>query len=88
VKNKEKGDDAWRPKAANRPTNRPIPARGSAAVAVDKGPSITLVTLKRPPLAGPYAFSKIPVPVDNNPKIYLVRDPPPTWIFSSIEAGY
>jgi len=87
VKNKEKGDDAWRPKAANRPTNRPIPARGSAAVAVDKGPSITLVTLKRPPLAGPYAFSKIPVPVDNNPKIYLVRDPPPTWIFSSIEAG-
>jgi len=68
--------------------NRPIPPRGSAAVAVDKGPPITLVTLKRPPLAGPYAFSFIPAPVDNNPKIHILRNPPPTWIFSSVETEY
>ena len=88
VLQKKKGRGGLRPKAANRPVNRPIPPRGSAAVAVDKGPSITLVTLKRPPLAGPYAFSHIPAPVDNNPKIYLLRNPAPTWIFASVETEY
>lgn len=83
-----KGRGTSRPKAVNRPTNRPIPARGSATVPVDKGPSVALPTLIRPPLAGPYAFSRIPTPVDDNPKIYLIRDPPPTWIFSSAETGY
>lgn len=77
-----------RPKAVNRPTNRPIPARGSATVAVDKGPAVSLPNLIRPPLAGPYAFSRIPTPVDDNPKMYLLRDPPPTWIFTSVETGY
>lgn len=76
-----------RPTAVNRPLNRPIPPRGSATVAIDKGPAVTLKPLVRPPLAGPYAFSRIPTPVDNNPKIYLLRSPPPTWIFSSVTAG-
>ncbi len=35
----------------------------------------------RPPLAGPYAFSRLPRPVDNLPKIYLKNDLPATWLF-------
>ena len=35
----------------------------------------------RPPLAGPYAFSRLPRPVDNRPRIYLKNDLPPTWLF-------
>lgn len=88
--NKYKGSErtTLRPKAVNRPTNRPIPARGSATVAVDKGPSVTLPIQIRPPLEGPYAFSRIPTPADDNPKIYLLRNPPPTWIFTSVDTGY
>lgn len=89
VQNEGRNVATSRPKAVNRPTNRPIPARGSAnAVAVDKGPAFTLPTLIRPPLAGPYAFSRIPTPADDNPKIFLLRDPPPTWIFQSVDTGY
>jgi hypothetical protein len=89
-KNDKKGNErtTLRPKAVNRPTNRPIPARGSATVAVDKGPAFTLPIQIRPPLEGPYAFSRIPTPADDNPKIYLLREPPPTWIFSSVDTGY
>jgi hypothetical protein len=83
-----KGRTTTRPTAVNRPLNRPIPPRGALTVSVDKGPAVTLVPLTRPPLAGPYAFSRIPTPVDNNPKIYLLRNPPPTWIFSAIDTGY
>ena len=87
---KKKGNErtTLRPKAVNRPTNRPIPARGSATVAVDKGPAFTLPIQIRPPLEGPYAFSRIPTPADDNPKIYVLREPPPTWIFSSVDTGY
>ena len=32
-------------------------------------------------LAGPYAFSRLPEPVDNLPKLYLQNDLPSTWLF-------
>ena len=40
-------------------------------------------TATRPPLAGPYAFSHIPTPVDDLPKIFLKNDLPPTWLFTN-----
>jgi len=45
-------------------------------------PSLVLYeTVTRPPLAGPYAFSRLPEPVDNLPKLYLEKDLPDTWLF-------
>lgn len=81
------GSTIFRPKADNRPSNRPIPPRGSLTKPVDRGPAVVFPELIRPPLAGPYAFSRIPTPVDDNPKIFLLRDPPPTWIFTSVDTG-
>ena len=65
----------------NRPFGRPIPKPGQDSYIVDKGPGIVIETQTRPPLAGPYAFSRLPEPVDNLPKIYLKQDLPNTWLF-------
>ncbi len=47
----------------------------------DQGPGIVYESVTRPPLAGPYAFSKLPQPVDTFPKFYLPSDLPDTWLF-------
>ena len=65
----------------NRPFGRPIPKPGADTVNPDKGPALAYEVKTRPNLAGPYAFSKIPKPVDNLPKIYLRKDLPNTWLF-------
>ena len=65
----------------NRPFGRPIPKPGVDTINPDKGPALEYEVKTRPNLAGPYAFSKIPEPVDNLPKIYLRKDLPNTWLF-------
>ena len=50
-------------------------------VTPDEGPGVVYETVTRPPLAGPYAFSRLPEPVDNLPKLYLEKDLPDTWLF-------
>ena len=66
----------------NRPLGRPLPAPDAETIHPDRGPGLVVVeTATRPPLAGPYAFSNIPNPVDNFPKVYLKKDLPNTWLF-------
>ncbi|KAG8240283.1 hypothetical protein J437_LFUL012760, partial [Ladona fulva] len=42
----------------------------------------------RPPLAGPFAFSRIPAPSwDYRPRVHLIQDLSDTWIFTNISSG-
>lgn len=65
----------------NRPLGRPLPSPDDRVVNPDQGPGVIYETVTRPPLAGPYAFSYLPQPVDNRPKLYLQSDLPDTWLF-------
>jgi len=67
----------------NRPIGRPIQPPGASIVKADQGPGVVYETATRPPLAGPYAFSRLPRPADDLPKIYLRNDLPPTWLFTN-----
>ncbi|CAB4054630.1 CD109 [Lepeophtheirus salmonis] len=67
--------------AKNRPFGRPIPRPGVPTLNPDKGPGLEYESATRPPLEGPYAFSRFPRPLDNTPKIYLKNDLPETWLF-------
>lgn len=49
----------------------------------DQGPGIPFETGTRPPLEGPYAFSRLPRPADDLPKIFLRNDLPQTWLFTN-----
>ena len=71
----------------NRPIGRPLPNPDAETLNPDKGPGVTYETITRPPLAGPYAFSRLPRPVDNLPKIYLKNDLPATWLFTNTTTG-
>ena len=42
---------------------------GANTVNSDIGPGVEYETVTRPPLAGPYAFSRLPKPVDDLPKV-------------------
>ena len=70
-------------KGENRVIGRPLPAPGASTVKPDQGPGVKYQTPTRPPLAGPYAFSRLPRPVDDLPKIYLRNDLPATWLFTN-----
>ncbi|KAL1497123.1 hypothetical protein ABEB36_008133 [Hypothenemus hampei] len=61
---------------------------GSSTVKPDRGFGVPLPTVTRPPLAGPYAFSRIPKPVWNKPKVYLTENIADTWLFSNFSSGY
>ncbi|XP_030765290.1 CD109 antigen [Sitophilus oryzae] len=61
---------------------------GSSTVKPDRGFGVPLHSVTRPPLAGPYAFSRIPKPVWNKPKVYLTEDIAPTWMFTNFSSGY
>ena len=65
----------------SRPFGRPLPNPDADTLNPDKGPGVEYESATRPPLAGPYAFSRLPRPVDNLPKIYLKNDLPATWLF-------
>ncbi|XP_023015119.2 thioester-containing protein 1 allele R1 isoform X1 [Leptinotarsa decemlineata] len=61
---------------------------GSSTVKPDRGFGLPIHSVTRPPLAGPYAFSRIPKPVWNMPKVYLTQDIAPTWLFNNFTSGY
>ncbi|KAK4880764.1 hypothetical protein RN001_008910 [Aquatica leii] len=61
---------------------RPV-SYGSSTVKPDRGVGLAFHTITRPPLAGPYAFSRIPKPVWNVPKVYLTNDIADTWLFTN-----
>lgn len=75
-------------RAYNRPPNRPIPAPGAPVVKPDLGPPVIYRPATRPPLAGPYAFSRFPTPVWNKPRVFLQHDIPDTWLFANFSSGY
>lgn len=60
---------------------------GSSTVKPDRGLGLAFRPVTRPPLAGPYAFSRIPRPVWNKPKVYLMQDVADTWLFMNFSSG-
>lgn len=53
----------------------------------DIGPAHVLRTNTRPPLAGPYAFSRIPKPYRDRPRVHLMHAPSDAWLFESFSSG-
>ncbi|KAK3922691.1 CD109 antigen [Frankliniella fusca] len=78
-------DDPLR--AHNRAPHRHLPVPGLPVVKPDLGPAVAYLPATRPPLAGPYAFSRIPHPVWNHPKVFLTKSPAPTWLFTNVTTG-
>lgn len=60
----------------------------TSTVKPDRGFGVPLHSVTRPPLAGPYAFSRIPKPIFNRPKVYLTNDIESTWLFTNFSSGY
>lgn len=61
---------------------------GPSTIKPDRGFALPALSVTRPPLAGPYAFSRIPRPIWNKPKIYLTQDIASTWLFNNFSANY
>ncbi|XP_076755631.1 CD109 antigen isoform X1 [Xylocopa sonorina] len=61
---------------------------GGSTLRPDLGPPVTHKLATRPPLAGPYAFSRIPPPVWNKPRVFLMHDILNTWLFTNFSSGY
>ncbi|XP_055375533.1 thioester-containing protein 1 allele R1 [Condylostylus longicornis] len=53
----------------------------------DIGPAHTFDVNTKPPLAGPYAFSRIPKPFWNRPRVHVMGDVMDTWLFMNISSG-
>lgn len=51
-------------------------------------PAHEFKTNTRPPLAGPYAFSRIPKPHKNIPRLFLSQEIANTWLFESAYSGF
>ncbi|XP_011686942.1 PREDICTED: CD109 antigen-like isoform X7 [Wasmannia auropunctata] len=60
---------------------------GVSTLRPDLGPPVTHRLATRPPLAGPYAFSRIPPPVWNKPRVFLMHDILNTWLFTNFSSG-
>lgn len=63
------------------------PQYDTSTIKPDKGPGVSFQTVTRPPLAGPYAFSRIPRPVWDKPRVYLNNDIQDTWLFVNFSSG-
>lgn len=61
---------------------------GPSTIKPDRGLALPAHSVTKPPLAGPYAFSRIPRPVWNKPKVFLTEDIASTWLFNNFSAGY
>lgn len=61
---------------------------GLSTLKPDIGPPVKHRLATRPPLAGPYAFSRIPIPVWNRPRVFLMHDISNTWLFTDFSSGY
>ncbi|XP_055853354.1 thioester-containing protein 1 allele R1 [Episyrphus balteatus] len=53
----------------------------------DIGPAHKFEVNTRPPLAGPYAFSRIPKPFWSRPRVHVMQDVAHTWLFMNISSG-
>lgn len=53
----------------------------------DVGPAHVLRTNTRPPLAGPYAFSRIPKPYWSRSRIHTMHEISDTWLFVNFSSG-
>ncbi|XP_015122489.1 CD109 antigen isoform X1 [Diachasma alloeum] len=60
---------------------------GESTLRPDIGPPVIHRLVTRPPLAGPYAFSRIPTPVWNRPRVFLMHDISNTWLFTNFSSG-
>lgn len=82
----------WRIRIAGQPANLEGRVRGSfrgaSTLKPDIGPPVTYRTVTRPPLEGPFAFSRIPPPVWNKPRVFLMHDISNTWLFTNFSSGY
>nr|XP_022900872.1 CD109 antigen-like [Onthophagus taurus] len=61
---------------------------GSSTLKPERGAGSPASGATRPPLAGPYAFSRIPRPVSDKPKIYLSDIIQETWLFTNFSSSY
>jgi hypothetical protein len=52
-----------------------------STIRTDVGPPNLFKFQTKPPLAGPYAFSRIPKPRWDHPRIHLKKDIQNTWLF-------
>lgn len=60
-----------------------------STIRTDIGPPNLFKYHTKPPLAGPYAFSRIPKPRWDHPRIHLKHDIESTWLFmNSFSSGY
>lgn len=60
-----------------------------STIRTDIGPANSFEYKTKPPLAGPYAFSRIPRPVWDHPRIHLKHAIQNTWFFSNASSsGY
>lgn len=53
----------------------------------DVGPPHKFKKNTKPPLAGPFAFSRIPKPFRNIPRVFLMHDISDTWLFLNVTSG-
>lgn len=56
-------------------------------VKTDLGPPKVLKTFTRPPLAGPFAFSRIPKPHWDRPRVHVPHEIQNTWLFLNANSG-
>jgi hypothetical protein len=60
-----------------------------STIRTDIGPPNPFKFHTKPPLAGPYAFSRIPRPRWDHPRIHLKHEIQNTWLFmNSFSSGY
>lgn len=60
-----------------------------STIRTDIGPPNSFKFHTKPPLAGPYAFSRIPKPRWDHPRIHLKHEIQNTWLFmNSFSSGY
>jgi len=81
---KPNSEETTNKEGVNRVIGRPILPPGVSTVRPDQGPGVEYESATRPPLAGPYAFSRLPRPSDDLPKIFLRNDLPQTWLFTNV----
>lgn len=69
------------------PSINQIDSNDYATIKSDIGPPHLIKRPTKPPLAGPYAFSRIPKPFRYRPKVFLMHDIQNTWLFDNLKSS-